>query len=127
MAEWNDNGYKSFICGEAIGQHLRVKLNGTTGKLETAGLADNDLGTVTREAFADGDVRTVAMRTKPGTIKMVAAGAIDCGAKVYTAAGGKISATGASTSYERGIALQAASGDNSVVEVMPVFAQVAES
>jgi hypothetical protein len=49
---------------------------------------------------------------------MVASEAIDSGSAVYTAADGKVSDTAASTSYYIGTALEAASGDGSIIEVL---------
>lgn len=121
MADYVDPGYRTFVAGAAIGRHLRVKL--TTGKLSLAGLGATDnlveLGTIEDAAFADGDVRNVSLRNKQGTVKMVASAAITLGASVYGAANGKISSS--SSGSPLGIALEAASGDNSIIEVLRFY------
>jgi hypothetical protein len=56
-----------------------------------------------------------------GTIEMTASGAITLGADVYADADGKVSAlpVGAGDYRKIGIAMQAASGDGSIIEVLP--------
>lgn len=114
MAEQVDTPTRTFTAGAALAQFLRVKLS--AGKLAAAGLGEVELGTITTAAFADGDVRAVALNTKQGTVKMVADGAITLVAAVYGAAGGKVSAT--ANGHLIGTALVAASGNNSVLEVL---------
>jgi len=108
--------YKEGPCGTdtaaaAIAQFLRVK---TTGALAVAGAADVELGTMELPALAAGDA-TVRYRTAAGTVKMVANAAITAGATVYAAAAGKI---GASGGLAIGTALEAATADNDVIEVL---------
>ena len=95
------------------------------GKVTIAGLGDVDLGTCVEPVFEQGGRITLSLNSKAGTQKAVAAGAIAAGAKVYTAANGKVSSTGATGSFLRGIALEAASGDNSVLEIMPLLGDTA--
>lgn len=118
MPGTNDTGIVSFEAGAAIGQHLRVKLS--SGKLAVAVLADGpgtELGTLEEASFASGDIRAVRARNVPGTRKMIANAALAVGAKVYTAAAGKVgaSATGA---FLEGIALTASAADGDVIEVL---------
>jgi hypothetical protein len=54
----------------------------------------------------------------------VASAAIDAGAKVYAAAGGKVAPTG---TLLIGTALDAASANNSVIEVIPHIARTQSS
>lgn len=108
--------YKEGPCGTdtaaaAIAQFLRVK---TTGALAVAGAADVELGTMELPALAAGDA-TVRYRTAAGTVKMVASEAITAGASVYAAASGKV---GASGTLLVGTALDAATADNDVIEVL---------
>lgn len=111
------SGNMTFTAGAAIAANLRVKLS--SGKLAVAGVADKELGTLLGATFADLDLGTVSLRNEPGTKKMVAAGAIALGADVYTAASGKVNDTAASTSYLLGTALEAATADGDVIEVLP--------
>lgn len=103
-----------FTASGALGQYLRVKDNGSS-KLALAGASDIGLGTLEFATFADGDAATVRLHSAQGTRKMVASEAIDAYATVYAAAGGKIASTG---TIVVGYALAAASGNNSVIEVM---------
>lgn len=91
---------------------LRVKADGRTGYIANA--ADYGIGT-NQEDYDDGDEMTVRGYSQ-GTCKMVASGAISAGDKVYAAASGKIAATGSLT---MGTALDTATGNNSVIEVLP--------
>lgn len=108
--------YKEGPCGTdtaagAIAQFLRVK---TTGALAVAGAADVELGTMELPALAAGDA-TVRYRTAAGTCKMVASEAITAGASVYAGASGKVAASGG---LLIGTALDAATADNDVIEVL---------
>jgi len=125
MSQYDDTGRKSFTAGGAIAQHLRVKFS--SGKLAVAGLTDQDFGTIENAAFADGDVRAVRLLSKQGTHPAVAAGAISQGAKVYGAASGKISATQGTGAFLRGVALEAATADGDVIEILPIVGDTAGS
>lgn len=109
-----DVGLKGFTAGAAIAQFLRVKIS--SSKLAVAGATDEDIGTIEEAAFADGDFCTVRLKNAMGTRKMVAAGAIAQYASVYGAAGGKVDDV-ANENFQ-GIALEAASGDGSIIEVL---------
>jgi len=117
MSQYVDGNTKSFTAGAAIAVNVRVKL--ASGKLAAAGVADKELGTLLDASFADGDVRSVRLRNSSGTTKYIAASAIAVGADVYTAASGKVNDTAASTSYLLGTALEAATADGDVIEVLP--------
>lgn len=127
MSQTNTNGVKAFTAGAAIAANLRVVL--TSGKLAVAGVGGGpdevlDIGTITQAAFADLDVRPVRLRTAEGTTKMVAAGAIAAGAAVYGAASGKISAT--INGSILGLALEAATANNDVIEVLRGWSTLVE-
>lgn len=114
MAGYVETPCRTFTAGAAIAQYLRVKL--TSEKLAVAGADDREIGTLERATFADLDKAPVRLRYANGTRKMVAAGAFDKHANVYGAAGGKID--DAANENFIGIALEAASGDGAVVEVL---------
>lgn len=118
MSQFVETPTKTFTAGAAIGQHLRVTLN-SSNKLVKAGVTDGDIeiGTIETESFADGDIRAVRLVSAVGTTKMVAAAAIVVGAKVWTAASGKIS-TDSIGAYDVGIAMEAAGANNDVIEVL---------
>jgi hypothetical protein len=113
MSQFVETPTRTFTAGAAIAQHLRVKLS--SGKLAVAGASDVELGTTEYASFADLDVVSVRLRTAEGTAKMTASEAITSGNPVYAAAGGKVASTG--TVYV-GTALEAATADGDVIEVL---------
>ncbi|HEX5498753.1 MAG TPA: capsid cement protein [Thermomicrobiales bacterium] len=114
MSQFCNGNTKSFVAGGAISQYARVKLS--SGKLALAGAADVEIGVVETAAFADGDLAPVRLRTAAGTFKMIAGAAIAAGAEVYAAASGEVGTT--NTNPAIGHALDAASGANSIIEVL---------
>ena len=113
MSQYVETPTKSFVCGGAIAPFLRVK---TPAALAVAGATDVELGTIEQAAFAIYDVRSVRLRTAQGTCKMVAAGTFAIGATLYGAAGGKVDDV--DNGNRIGIALEAATAANDVVEVL---------
>lgn len=114
MSNYIETSTKGFPANGAIGQYLRVILSGT--QLAVAGAGDLDIGTIEQAAFNAGDMKAVRLRTAQGTTPMVASGAISLFAPVYGDANGQITATPNRNFI--GIALKAASGANSIVEVL---------
>ena len=100
----------------ALSRGIRVKLSG--GYLAAAGIGEDCIGVMEKPTFAADPVGAVRPITGVDTLCMVAAGAITQYAEVYEAASGKISAT--VTGKRLGIALEAASGDGSLIEVLPL-------
>lgn len=117
MSQFVDGNYKTFVSDEAIDAHLRVKLD-SDGRVTIAGLTDKDIGTAVTPAFAAGETITVKLRTGSGTHKMVAIEAVAIGARLYTEANGKVQDTAASTSFQIGTALEAATADGDIIEVL---------
>jgi len=113
------HGYKSFPCVVAIGQYLRVKL--TAGDLVVAG-AEADIGTLQAATFGAGTIMpqsgSVRLPNDGGTHVMVAAAAITSGVVVYAAAAGQVSA--AVNAFPVGIALEAATAQGDLLEVLPL-------
>lgn len=120
MSQFNDDGLYPVTLTEAVGQHLRCNAAG-----ELCAIGERGIGYATR-AGAIGDTVAVALHSKPGTVKVVAAAAISKDAIVYSAAAGKVSvsATGA---YPLGIALEAATANNDVIEIMPLVGETVVS
>lgn len=116
MAEANETGYKGLVCDAAISQFARVKMSGTG--VTTAGASDLCVGVLRDASFAANDIRTVELRTCPGTVKMIASGAITAGVTVYAAASGKIASSG---TVVEGVALNAAAADGDIVEVVSQY------
>ena len=101
------------IAGAALAAFVLVKHDGTV----TAGDATRDWVAVTQEA-ATAAGQTVACRyTKAGTCILTAQVAITKGAVVFKDENGRVGLTGANARV--GIALEAASGAGSQIEVLP--------
>jgi multidrug efflux pump subunit AcrA (membrane-fusion protein) len=118
MAERKD---LSLEAAAILANHRLAKMDGA-GKAVylTATATDIPLG-VTRLNAKTGEDVSIAPINLEGTVEITAAGAISRGADVYAAAEGKIQALpGAAGTYRKiGQALQAASGDGSIIEVLP--------
>jgi predicted RecA/RadA family phage recombinase len=106
-----------FVASAAIAQYARVKISGA-GTVATAGLAEKEIGTALNKAFAAGDAVQVKLRTAAGTHKMVAIEALAVGAPVYTETDGKVQDTAQATAFLIGTALEAATNDGDVIEVL---------
>ena len=117
MSQYVDGQTKTFVADEAIAENLRVKLD-SDGRVTIAGLADKEIGTAVTPAFAAGENVTVRLRTAAGTHKMIAVEALAVGAAVYTEAAGKVQDTAAATAFLVGTALEAATADGDVIEVL---------
>jgi hypothetical protein len=115
MSQFVEGNTKSFVAGEAIAVNRRVAVN-SAGKVLLAGATSVATGVAITPSFADGDDVAVSLRTASGTQKMVASEAITRGASVFGAAAGKVAATG---SVFVGTALEAATADDDVIEVLP--------
>lgn len=115
MAEMVTTPTKTFTAGAAIAKWARVKLS--AGKLAAAGAAEQALGVIENQTFADGDIVAVRLKTAQGTLKMIAGGSISVGDAVYGAASGKVSAT--ANGNPEGVALTAGE-DGTIIEVLHV-------
>ena len=126
MSQFVEGNMKTFTSGATIPAFSRVIL--TSGELAVAGLTDGPstvLGT-TEVDCVDGDYVAVRLSTATGTRKVIAAAAISQGANVYTAADGEVSTT-ANTAYMVGIALEAATADQDIIEILDIVDTVAIS
>jgi hypothetical protein len=103
----------------ALAEGLRVKMS--AGYLVVAGAADDEAGVLNRRVLATDNVAPVIPLDDEGVRHMVASEAITQFATVYAGANGKIAASG---SLIRGLALEAASGDGSVIKVLPGRASI---
>lgn len=102
----------TIVAGEALLGARLVKFGGLY-----CDAGDTPIG-VTIGEFALADHATLKLLTDSGTFKMTAAGAIAAGARVYTAADGKISAKPYGKSL--GIAVNAATADGDMIEVLSI-------
>lgn len=117
MSQYNETGVITFECDEAIPQYARVKLD-ADGKITVAGLTDKEIGTARNATFAAGEKVAVNLRSKAGTHKMIAVEALAIGATVYTEAAGKVQDTAQATAFQVGVALEAATADGDIIEVL---------
>lgn len=116
MSQFFDVGCRPVTLTEAVGQYLRTDAAGTL-----CGITERGIGVATR-AGAIGDVVDVALWSKAGTMKVVAAAAIAQDAICYSAADGEVSVS-ASTAFPLGIAMEAAGADGDVIEMMPLVGE----
>ena len=97
-----------------LGQFLRVAML-STGKVALAAAGQMGIGTTENPATAADQFIAVRLNTAEGSRKVVANGAISEGALVYCAASGKV---GSSGTVAYGVALEAATADNDIIEVV---------
>ncbi len=119
MSQFFETTTRPDTAAGAVASYLRVK---TPGAVAAAGALEQSFGTMDRDCLAAGPC-TVRVKTANGTRKMVAGTAIAAGGLVYGAAAGKVSAV-VNANLE-GIAMEAASVDGDVIEVMSLNAPVA--
>lgn len=113
MSQYVETPTRTFTVSGALGQFLRVKLS--AGVLALAGSTDHELGTMDSATVSSDTRGTVRLRTAQGTSKMVASEAITAGNAVYAASSGKVASSG---TVLLGIALEAASANGDVIEVL---------
>jgi hypothetical protein len=116
MSQYVDSNTKAFTSAGTIKQYARVTL-GSGGTITEAGLAVKDIGTAMEPAVS-GDVISVRLRTANGTHKMIAVEAVAAGATLYTEAAGKVQDTAEATAFQIGTALEAATADGDIIEVL---------
>lgn len=112
-------GSPSFPVNAALNPYLRVKLS--AGYLVVAAADEDELGTLEKRVLSTDTKAAVVPREEPVVRYMVAAAAFAANATVYAAAAGKIDDSG---TLIRGMALDAAAGDGSVVRVLTQLASV---
>lgn len=98
----------------AVTAFRRVKVN-TSGQVVHAGASDYGIG-VAQTAQATVGQEVTIRGYEQGTLKIAASAAIAKGAEVFAAAAGEIASTG---TVKIGTALEAASGNDSIIEVLP--------
>lgn len=117
-----NSGIKAFTAGVGgVVAHELVKLSSGTVVSNTATSTDVPIG-VTLYAAAAGAPVAVQLINVGGTVEIVAAGAISAGAAVYAAADGEVQALPTANGTYRmiGIALDAATTDQDVIEILPM-------
>lgn len=113
---------KTFEAGAAVSKYRLVKFDSNMDVVHnTATATDDPVGVSKNAAEVAGDYVTTGFLNEPGTQELEASGAISADADVFAAADGKIQALPASAGDYRkiGKALKAASGNGSIIEVLP--------
>jgi len=126
MSQQNENGFKPFISTEALEAFRRVKLTSGSGStVEYADQSDSDgyIG-ITQEKVAITEPVNIALKGGPGTRKVTASEAFAVGAALYAANDGKVSDTASGNRI--GTALEAATADGDIVEMLEDFGSAAE-
>ncbi len=108
-----NSGYKPFVAGAAVTKYQRVKL--VSGAVEPAGDEEYAIG-FAEDNQVTGEHVTVKLINVAGTFKAIASEAVTAGDDLYGAAGGKVETTGTTVRF---VALEAASADGSIIEVLP--------
>lgn len=119
MSQQVENATIALVAGAALEAYRRVKLDGT-GQAVYAGAGEPAIGLTAAKA-ASGAKVGVRLLNGAGTFKAVASAAITQFALVYGTASGKVDDSSiANPGSGLGIALEAATADNDVIEVMPI-------
>jgi hypothetical protein len=110
----------SIEAGADLANHRLIKMSGSQAVYNTATATDNPIG-VSKLNVKNGEDISINPMNKEGTVEITAAGAIGQGEDVFAAADGKIQAlpAGAGTYRKIGMAMAPASGDGSIIEVLP--------
>lgn len=109
----------SMLAATALAKNRLVKATTVSATYCAAGDLYPTIVGRTNDAYASGAYAGITPLTR-GIMRITAGAAIAAGAAVYPAANGKISSTAASGSVI-GYALQAASGDNSEIDVLVTY------
>lgn len=122
MSGQNETGIQTFTSGAALARFRRVKLS--SGTVVYAGLNEASIGFTTHDC-ASGDEVGVKLNNYPGTRKVTVASSCTSGAALYSAASGKVDDASSGAGNIIGYALEAASGDGSIIEMVPTGAVTA--
>jgi hypothetical protein len=119
MSQYN-TGLKAFIASEAITRFYAVKLASASGtEIAVAGSNEANIG-FADDTVASGEYVTVKLKSQGQTFKAMAGGGFAAGAALYNMASGKVDDTSGGT--QRYVALEAATADGDIIEVLPIAA-----
>lgn len=116
-----NNGIKAFSTATDISKNRLVTMAANGNISHCSATATNNPVGVTQLAGGSGDHVPVKLMNHPGTIEVTASGAITRGDEVAADASGKVQAmpTAAGDYKKIGIALEAATADGDIIEVLP--------
>lgn len=120
MSQQNESQFITLTSGEALEAYRRVKLDGN-GKAVYADAKEPHVG-ITQRKCANNESVAIRLANGFGTFKLTASQAIAARAVVYGTDDGKVNdvAGAGLVGVGVGVALEAASGDGSVIEVLPI-------
>lgn len=126
MSQFKSNRMITCVSGGAFNKGARLKFGVNTALyaasayqgdglvVEVCGASDKSSLTAMRETFAAGEFVSCVLG-QGGTSYCIASGPIAAGAEIFAAANGKVASSG---SVFEGIALEAATANNDVIECM---------
>lgn len=114
----HESNTRTFEASETIPANRLVKLD-AAGTVSIADITTTPIGVSPSTQTASGDELSVRLLNSGGTIDMVADAAVTKGATIYGQNDGKIDDDSAGGAIQVGVALQAATGDGSIIEVLP--------
>ena len=123
MSQITDGPRKAFISGETGQANLRWYISDASTSPQTVSICASTNPTVgVNEAavLVSGDIVTLYLANASGTRKMVAAGSITGGNKVYAADDGEVASSG---TLLEGIAFETVTTDQDIIEVMGAFGE----
>lgn len=115
-----NEGLRTFVAGEALAAHRRVKINTILDTVPPTVVycdsGEQGVGVVPYAAASGASV-TVKLTTGPGTVEVEAADTFAIGAILYAANDGKVTDDSAGTAI--GQAMSAATGGGDIIELVP--------
>lgn len=117
MSQKVDGNTRTFVAGETIERGLLVRLSAAE-TVSIAGLAQTPIAVATRRVPA-GEQGAFDLLSKAGTVQCKAGGAFSAGAVVYGRAAGLVDDISTSSAVKIGVALEAATAANDIIEVLP--------
>lgn len=118
-SQFTDGAYKTLVAGEALTAFRALTIN-SSGQWVHCGAAGVALAVACNDYASGAPALGKLINNGDGTFKaMVAAAVSAIGTRLYAAASGKLSPSG--TGRVVAVALETASGDGSIIEVMPVL------
>ncbi len=117
MSQFIEGRTRTFIAGEALEAHRFVKLSAANTVIYSDA-THKPIG-VTRNKVANGEQVAVDLINLQGTVKATASAAITVNAAVYGTNDGKIDDADPGSGVLVGVALEAATDDGDIIEVLP--------
>ncbi len=113
-----ESNSRTFTASEAIPANRLVKLD-AAATVSVADVSTTAIGVSPDTPTASGDELSVRLLNSGGTIDMVCEAAVTLGSTVYGRNLGMVDDSSADSAVAVGKALQAGSGANSIIEVLP--------